>query len=51
MPSHECGIRFDDPKIGIDWKIPSEKIIVSPKDLKQPLLANAELIDFNSDKQ
>ena len=28
----EFGIRFDDPQIGIDWKIPAEKIITSEKD-------------------
>jgi dTDP-4-dehydrorhamnose 3,5-epimerase len=31
-PHAEFGIRFDDPDIGIDWKIPAEKIITSAKD-------------------
>ena len=30
--SSEFGIRYDDPEIGIDWKIPAEKIITSEKD-------------------
>ena len=30
--SSEFGIRYDDPEIGIDWKIPTEKIITSEKD-------------------
>lgn len=28
----EFGIRYDDPEIGIDWKIPSDKVITSEKD-------------------
>ncbi len=28
----EFGIRFDDPDIGIDWKVPVDKIITSDKD-------------------
>ena len=31
-PQSEFGIRFDDPDIGVDWKIPADKIIVSEKD-------------------
>ena len=28
----EFGIRYDDPEINIDWKIPAEKVITSEKD-------------------
>lgn len=28
----EFGIRYDDPEIGIDWKIPADKVITSEKD-------------------
>lgn len=28
----EFGIRYDDPEIGIDWKIPLDKVITSEKD-------------------
>ncbi|MBE6461383.1 MAG: dTDP-4-dehydrorhamnose 3,5-epimerase [Alphaproteobacteria bacterium] len=28
----EFGIRFDDPEIGIDWKVPADKVITSDKD-------------------
>ena len=31
-PGAEFGVRFDDPDIGIDWRIPVDKIIVSEKD-------------------
>lgn len=33
-PDYEGGIRFDDPVLSIDWKIPREKMILSEKDLK-----------------
>ena len=28
----EFSIRFDDKHVGIDWKIPADKILVSDKD-------------------
>lgn len=31
-PSAEFGVRFDDPDIGVDWKIPADKVLVSDKD-------------------
>lgn len=31
-PASEFGIRFDDPEIGIDWRVPADKIITSDKD-------------------
>lgn len=43
MPSHERSIRFDDPALGIDWRVPAEKFILSPKDLNGVSLADAEL--------
>ena len=36
----EKGIRFDDPALNIDWKIPRDRIIVSEKDRELPLLAD-----------
>lgn len=43
-PTHERGIRFDDPAIGIDWKIAETgSLNLSEKDRKAPLLTNAEL--------
>ena len=30
----EGGIVFDDPTLAIDWKIPKDKMIVSPKDME-----------------
>ena len=38
----ETGIRYDDPQLSIDWKIPADKIIVSEKDQQLPLLAESK---------
>jgi dTDP-4-dehydrorhamnose 3,5-epimerase len=37
----EGGILYNDPAIGIDWKIDLSKAIISEKDMKQPLLKDA----------
>jgi len=37
----EGGIRFDDPALDIDWKVPRATAVLSPKDLILPLLAEA----------
>lgn len=48
MPSHERGIAFDDPAIGIDWRMGLDQYILSEKDSRNPRLAEAELFDFNT---
>ncbi|MBB3187732.1 dTDP-4-dehydrorhamnose 3,5-epimerase [Microbacter margulisiae] len=42
----ERGIRFDDPALAIDWRIPTDQAIVSPKDKIHPDFAEAEM-NFN----
>lgn len=37
-PDHEGGINILDESLGIDWRIPADKMILSPKDLKHPKL-------------
>ena len=37
----EGGVYFNDPALGIDWKIDISKAIISEKDQKQPLLKDA----------
>lgn len=37
----EGGVRFDDPAIGIDWKMDVGSALLSDKDRVQPLLAEA----------
>lgn len=39
-PQLEGGLMYNDPALGIDWKIPAEKALVSEKDTKHPLLAD-----------
>lgn len=45
-PDYEAGIRFDDPILGIDWKISREKMILSAKDLRQESWKNACALPF-----
>ena len=42
-PDYERGIRFDDPYLSIDWRIPADRLILSDKDRKHPF--------FNDRKQ
>jgi dTDP-4-dehydrorhamnose 3,5-epimerase len=35
----EGGIQYNDSALGIDWRIPADKQIISEKDLHQPLFA------------
>ena len=37
-PQSERGIAWNDPALNIDWRIPADKIILSEKDTKYPLL-------------
>ncbi len=40
----EGGIIYNDPTIGIDWKMPEEDLILSEKDIIQPTLAQAKKV-------
>ncbi|KXB47661.1 dTDP-4-dehydrorhamnose 3,5-epimerase [Bacteroidales bacterium KA00344] len=43
----EGAIAWDDPALGIDWRIPAEKVILSEKDARHPLLKDSEeLFDY-----
>ena len=44
-PQQEAGIRWDDPELAIQWPIDSKDVLTSDKDLRQPLLRDAELFD------
>ena len=37
-PESEGAIAWDDPDIGIDWRVPEDKVILSDKDRNHPLL-------------
>lgn len=45
VPEAEGGIAFDDPELAIDWKVPREDMVLSPKDLKRPGLRDAYVFD------
>ena len=44
-PQCDAGIRWNDPDLGIEWPIDPAKVLTSEKDLKQPLLKDAEVFD------
>lgn len=47
-PQSEGAIAWNDPDLGIDWKVPADKIILSEKDTKHPRLQDADwLFDYN----
>ncbi|NLI73112.1 MAG: dTDP-4-dehydrorhamnose 3,5-epimerase [Bacteroidales bacterium] len=47
-PKSEAGIAWNDPALGIDWKISEKDILLSEKDKINPLLADSDaLFDFS----
>lgn len=49
-PQSEGAIAWNDPDLGIDWKVPADRIILSEKDTNHPQLKDADwLFDFNKD--
>lgn len=49
-PEQEGAIAWNDPTIGIDWKLPAADVILSAKDATHPTLAEAtDLFDYNTD--
>ncbi|NBJ04976.1 dTDP-4-dehydrorhamnose 3,5-epimerase [Alistipes sp. Z76] len=49
-PQAEGAVAWDDPDIGIDWRLPAEAILLSAKDAANPRLRDAaDLFDYNKD--
>lgn len=44
-PQAEAGIRWDDPDVAIQWPIDPSQVLTSDKDLRQPLLRDAEVFE------
>lgn len=44
-PESEAAIRYDDPDLAIDWPIDEKLVLRSEKDMKAPLLKDAELFE------
>ncbi|HZH28541.1 MAG TPA: dTDP-4-dehydrorhamnose 3,5-epimerase [Azospirillaceae bacterium] len=39
-PSHDRGLMWNDPDLGIDWPIPADRVILSDRDRKHPPFAD-----------
>ena len=49
-PEADGGISIRDASLGIDWRIPEEKIILSEKDRRRPRLSDAEgVFEYGAD--
>jgi len=49
-PQYEGALFWNDPQLGIDWKIPADKVILAAKDTTHPLLKDSPLFfDINED--
>jgi len=47
-PESEGALAWDDPDLGIDWRIPATKVILSEKDRHHPCLKDAcDWFDYN----
>ncbi len=47
-PASEGAILWNDPALAIDWQLPTESVILSDKDLKNPALSECEaLFNYN----
>ena len=41
-PQFEGAIAWDDPDLGIDWRVPADKVILSDKDKRHPKLGDVD---------
>ncbi len=49
-PESEGAIAWDDPDLGIDWKVPADKVVLSGKDRGHSRLRDAQwLFDYGTD--
>ena len=49
-PEHEKAIAWNDPDLGIDWKLPSDVLVLSAKDRCNPLFRDLEsFFEYNED--
>jgi dTDP-4-dehydrorhamnose 3,5-epimerase len=50
-PSHDGGILWDDPKIGVDWLLPKEVVQLSGKDKLHPSISEVDVFTFEEFKK
>ena len=49
-PASEGAILWNDEELGIDWQIPTDKVVLSAKDAKNPTLASCDTpFDYNTE--
>lgn len=49
-PGQEAAIAWNDPELGIDWRIPAGRVVLSEKDRSNPLLRECGcLFDYSKD--
>ena len=48
-PNYEGSVLWSDITIGIDWGVPHQDIILSPKDMQSTLLKDAWLFDYQEE--
>ena len=49
-PQSEGAIAWNDPSLEIDWRIPADKVLLSPKDSNHPLLKDSPyFFDYNEE--
>ena len=48
-PQQDAGIRWNDPDLAIEWPIDPKEVITSEKDLKQPLLKDAVVFEYEAE--
>jgi dTDP-4-dehydrorhamnose 3,5-epimerase len=48
-PASERGLAWDDPALGIDWRVPVDQLTLSAKDRTNPILADLEAAFSYSD--
>ncbi|MEI8185868.1 MAG: dTDP-4-dehydrorhamnose 3,5-epimerase [Chlorobiaceae bacterium] len=51
MPSHDAGLLWNDPVLGIEWQVPAEEIMVSGKDAVQPCFGVIESFPYDDYRQ
>ena len=44
-PQADAGVRWDDPALAINWPVEGLEVLASEKDLRQPLLKDADLFE------
>lgn len=46
-PEYDRGVLFNDKELAIDWKLNINELLLSEKDLKQPVLKDADVFDYH----